>query len=472
MTVKLRQWQSQCVDAALARYQTQSHFMCLATPGAGKTIMAAELAARLIAMGKIDFVLCFSPSSEVNDSIRSTFSKRLNKRFDGLMGAIGSVYTYQFMPSLTEAFWQILRTHKVFVIMDEVHHLKGNLLSNANAWGEEVLLNIQYHAAYTLALSGTPWRSDKAPIVLSRFTEPDNTIHCDFSYGLKQAIADNVCRQPNIVLIDNNKIKLEIDQEIETFASIAELLLDPRYSYQALINHHQIMHYMLNQSVKKLAEIRLSNPNAGGLVVAASIKHAKQLLQILVSDLKQNACIVTSNLKHPSRIIDGFRQNNTQWIVSVGMISEGTDIPRLQVCCHLSRIKTEMHYRQVLGRILRVNSDETQQAWLFTLAETNLTEFAYRIDQDLPEQSVVIEQTGSQDLDLELPQLTSSEATQGNIGNELHVDLLGFSLSNTNGHASTSHKSAIDEENSYNLALLGSYKEQIVRMFDNYLLSS
>ena len=35
------------------------------------------------------------------------------------------------------------------------------------------------------------------------------------------------------------------------------------------------------------------------------------------------------------------------------MISEGTDIPRLRVCCHLSRIRTELRYRQVLGRILR-----------------------------------------------------------------------------------------------------------------------
>ena len=32
------------------------------------------------------------------------------------------------------------------------------------------------------------------------------------------------------------------------------------------------------------------------------------------------------------------------------MISEGTDIPRLQLCCYLSRIRTELHYRQVLGR--------------------------------------------------------------------------------------------------------------------------
>ncbi|MBB1317344.1 DEAD/DEAH box helicase family protein [Shewanella sp. SR43-4] len=466
--MKLRQWQSQCVDAALARYQTQSHFMCLATPGAGKTIMAAELAARLIAMGKIDFVLCFSPSSEVNDSIRSTFSKRLNKRFDGLMGAIGSVYTYQFMPSLTEAFWQLLRTHKVFVIMDEVHHLKGSLLTNANAWGEEVLLNIQYNAAYTLALSGTPWRSDKAPIVLSRFTEPDNTIHCDFSYGLKQAIEDNVCRQPNIALIDNDKIRLDVDLESETFSSIAELLKGSGFSYKALINNQQVMHYMLSQGIKKLEQIRQENPLAGGLIVASSIKHAKQLYQILIADFKQTACIVTSKLKHPSHTIEAFRQNDTQWIVSVGMISEGTDIPRLQVCCHLSRIKTEMHYRQVLGRILRVTSAEVQKAWLFTLAEASLTEFAYRIDQDLPENSVIVEQTESQELNLALS--NNSRSTELNHDNSTNLQISGLSLSTK--PSIQPHLCDIEQENHYNLALLGGYKEQIVRMFDTHLLSS
>jgi superfamily II DNA or RNA helicase len=466
--VKLRQWQSQCVDAALARYQTQSHFMCLATPGAGKTIMAAELAARLIAMGKIDFVLCFSPSSEVNDSIRSTFSKRLNKRFDGLMGAMGSVYTYQFMPSLTEAFWQLLRTHKVFVIMDEVHHLKGSLLTNANAWGEEVLLNIQYNAAYTLALSGTPWRSDKAPIVLSRFTEPDNTIHCDFSYGLKQAIEDNVCRQPNIALIDNDKIRLDVDLESETFSSIAELLKGSGFSYKALINNQQVMHYMLSQGIKKLEQIRQDNPLAGGLIVASSIKHAKQLYQILIADFKQTAFIVTSKLKHPSHTIEAFRQNDTQWIVSVGMISEGTDIPRLQVCCHLSRIKTEMHYRQVLGRILRVTSVEVQKAWLFTLAEASLTEFAYRIDQDLPENSVIVEQTESQELNLALS--NNSRSTELNHDNSTNLQISGLSLSTK--PSIQPHLCDIEQENHYNLALLGGYKEQIVRMFDTHLLSS
>lgn len=470
--IKLRNWQVRCVEKALDTYQIQNHFLCLATPGAGKTVMASELAIRLLDQGDIDFVLCFSPSTEVNESIEQTFSKRLKRSFDGLIGAIGGVYTYQSMPSLSDEFWQLLRDHNVLVVLDEIHHLKGTEVCNANAWGEEVLINIQNQASYTLALSGTPWRSDKAPIVLSKFTEPDNTIHCDFIYGLKEAIADGVCREPKIVLIDNNLIKLEDNNQQEIFLSIEQLLSESTVNFQGLVTNPQIMEHMLSESVQKLSEIRTVDTNAGGLVIASSINHAKQLHQILVGKFGQSACIVTSNLKHPSRIIDDFRQNDTQWVVSVGMISEGTDIPRLQVCCHLSRIKTEMHYRQVLGRILRVNSNIPQQAWFFTLAETSLTEFAYRIDQDLPDLSVVIKQTGTQDLDLEIPQLASSEATQVNIDNELHVDLSGFSLSNTNGHASASHMSAIDEENTYNLALLGSYKEQIVSMFDNYLFSS
>jgi superfamily II DNA or RNA helicase len=70
------------------------------------------------------------------------------------------------------------------------------------------------------------------------------------------------------------------------------------------------------------------------------------------------------------------------------MISEGTDIPRLQVCCHLSHVKTELYFRQVLGRILRVTSNTNQDAWLYTFAEPKLSKFAKRVDVELPEQDV------------------------------------------------------------------------------------
>jgi superfamily II DNA or RNA helicase len=456
--MQLRNWQTRCVNEALRCYEFQQHFMCLATPGAGKTIMAASLAARLMELKKVDFILCFSPSIEVNESIEITFTKIFNRRFDGLLGALGGIYTYQSMSSFSSKFWQLLKTSKVFVILDEVHHLKGTELCNANAWGEEVLLNIQNQAAYTLALSGTPWRSDQAPIVLSRFTGPDNTIHCDFVYGLQEAVDNGVCKKPNIVLIDNDKIELGTTKGSKVFNSIAELLTQTKFSYQSLINNTQIVHYMLHQCVQKLDELRYENPRAGGLVVASSIHHAMELYRILKSDFKQSACIVTSNLKNTSTIIDTYRNKTTQWIVSVGMISEGTDVPRLQVCCHLSRIRTEMHYRQVLGRILRI-SDNAKQAWLFTLAESALIDFANRIGKDLPDYPVVFALNENQKLNIE-----SSNY-------EFDIDV----IENTNVLSWKENKSSsilkkapkptdLDEDNQFNLALLGGYKEKLINM--------
>ena len=87
----------------------------------------------------------------------------------------------------------------------------------------------------------------------------------------------------------------------------------------------------------------------------------------------------------PSDLIRDYRTSNEEWIISVGMISEGTNIPRLQVCCHLTNIKTEMHYRQILGRTLRVTSSPDQSAILYMLAEPKLVEYAYRVNQDIPD---------------------------------------------------------------------------------------
>lgn len=89
------------------------------------------------------------------------------------------------------------------------------------------------------------------------------------------------------------------------------------------------------------------------------------------------------------------------------MISEGTDIPRLQVCCHMSSIKTELYFRQVLGRILRVNGLGNQQAWLFTFAEPSLIEFSEQVEQDLPTSCTLTKVTNSAVYEIKTPTKTS-----------------------------------------------------------------
>ncbi|MDO6775118.1 DEAD/DEAH box helicase family protein [Shewanella sp. 3_MG-2023] len=393
--MQLRQWQSECVNRALKHFHAnQRHFLCLATPGAGKTIMAAEVAARLFEQDLIDFVLCFSPSVNILQGIQKTFSLRLECRFDGVIGSVGCSYTYQGMLSFKEDFWQLLKRNRVLVIFDEIHHCSGSTLEDANAWGEEILLNIQDQAQYTLALTGTPWRSDQAPIVLSRYLDPDNQIQCDYVYGLKEAVKDGVCRNPKIVLIDNEELLVtNQDNEIQTFNSFDALFKGSSISYQSVIKNDLAIHHVLNLAIDKLESIRQLNPSAAGLVVASSIEHAFYILKTLKDTFQQTATIVTYQEVTPSDTINKFRHDDSQWIVSVGMISEGTDIPRLQVCCHLSRVKTELYFRQLLGRILRITEDIDQQAWLFIFAEPKLVEFAHRIELELPESHVVIRES-------------------------------------------------------------------------------
>ncbi|EPW5429878.1 DEAD/DEAH box helicase [Vibrio cholerae] len=386
MSAMLRKWQHDCATQALNKYLSgRSHFFCQATPGAGKTVFAAEVAKRLLESKAIDLVLCFSPTISVAESIKRTFAHTLSCNFNGGLGAIGQSLTYQSIQFLNEEFWSLLARYRVFVVFDEIHHCAGSEEEDSNKWGSQILSKVQGLAKYTLALSGTPWRSDELPIVMAEYSDPEGQLIVDYQYSLRQAIDDRVCRLPKIVLIDNEQLTITKNRENQSFSSIAELLKQTKTTYQSIIHNDDSIEYLLDLGCRKLAQIRMRTPNAGGLVVAASVQHAEKIRQLLLTKFRQSASIVTYLHDEPMSEIDAYRAGSTQWIVSVGMISEGTDIPRLQVCCHLSSIKTELYFRQVLGRILRVNNQANQEAWLFTFAEPSLIEYSERIEQDIPD---------------------------------------------------------------------------------------
>lgn len=67
----LRVWQKECSERALRKFKdNHRHFFCQATPGAGKTVLAATIASRLLQDDMVDSVLCFSPSLTVSDGIK------------------------------------------------------------------------------------------------------------------------------------------------------------------------------------------------------------------------------------------------------------------------------------------------------------------------------------------------------------------------------------------------------------------
>ncbi|GAA5133039.1 DEAD/DEAH box helicase [Thalassotalea piscium] len=389
--MQLRQWQVSCINKALKQYLNgDSHFLTLATPGAGKTLMASELGDRLLKNNLVDLIICFSPSSIVSQDFSQSLQVRINERFDGLLGAKGHSLTYQSLQYLDANFWQLFERYRVFVIFDEIHHCAGSTIDNANAWGEQIILNIQDKAKYTLALTGTPWRSDAAPIVLSNYMHPSNKITCDYVYGLSQAITDDVCRVPQIIAVDNNNISVVDIEETKTFTSFKCLLSQSIIPYQEIIENEKVIKYIISSAQKKLDSIRVKNAEAAGLIVASSVEHARQISAFMKTYFNEDAVVVTYRENEPTSIIQQFRHAQTKWIISVGMISEGTNIPRLQVCCHLTNIKTEMHFRQILGRILRMTDSTNQEAVMFMPAEPKLLEYAYRVKQDVPFEADVV----------------------------------------------------------------------------------
>lgn len=343
--MKLRRWQREAVSRCISCFLNgQNHFLCLATPGAGKTYMASTVAKTLLENGEVDFVFCFSPSLNVSLSFQSTLESVLGVRLNGLLGAKGNVLTYQSMLNLGQSFWSLMKTYRTLVIFDEIHHCSGDHLGNANAWGQKIIQHIQGNATYSLALTGTPWRSDRIPIALTSYSK-EGKVHCDYSYGLEQAIKDGVCRTPKITVIDNEKITVQNDGIENVYGSISDLLKSSRCTYQQLLENLTLIRYLVEQSHKTLNTLRRTQPNAGGLIVAASVEHALLIASILESICGESPTVVTYLHDESQQAIQHFRDGQARWIVSVGMISEGTDIPRLQVCCHLTRVKTELYFR-------------------------------------------------------------------------------------------------------------------------------
>ncbi|WP_052384185.1 DEAD/DEAH box helicase [Litchfieldella xinjiangensis] len=411
----LRPWQIRCIQQALQSLSPETpHFLCQATPGAGKMLMASVLVNELMSRGEVDYVLYLGPTKAVVERAIETLSHVTGQPMHGRLGAAGAAYTYHALSHRLGELKALCQRAQVLLIWDESHHAAGRAeeeADTANSWGL-ALLALERHVHYTVALSGTPWRTDGSCLPLLRYVasaqdtegqrcsrdEADHhdesmvtqALEPDFVYSLSEAIRDQVCRLPHLQLIDNPAIQLTAyhpasgRQELHHYHSIPHLLRHPAMHYSQLLRHSEPMAHLLDRSCQQLRELRQHDPAAAGLVVASDIDHAEEIAEHL-EDRGETACLVTSRSPGAHKRLREFRESTAPWLVSVAMVSEGVDIPRLQVCCYLSHIRTEQRFRQVLGRIIRRKGDDDAACYLYALNEPSLRHYARRITEDLPD---------------------------------------------------------------------------------------
>lgn len=123
-------------------------------------------------------------------------------------------------------------------------------------------------------------------------------------------------------------------------------------------------------------------PDAGGLIVAMNQDHARQVAELVGRITGSRAHVAISDDPSASKTIEAFAHHKTQqWLVAVNMVSEGVDIPRLRVGVYATNVLTEMYFRQVVGRFVRMQEGlpKPQRAWLYLPKDATLVHYAKRI---------------------------------------------------------------------------------------------
>ena len=150
----------------------------------------------------------------------------------------------------------------------------------------------------------------------------------------------------------------------------------------ALSPEGEWMDEVLRDGDARLSEVRADgHPDAGGLVIASDQDHARAIAARLGSVSGERPELVMSDEPGASRRLADFASSDRRWLVSVLMVSEGVDIPRLRVGVYATAARTELFFRQVVGRFIRTTPrPRRQMSYLLMPADPRLKALAHEIE--------------------------------------------------------------------------------------------
>jgi superfamily II DNA or RNA helicase len=413
--IKLRPWQEEATTKAinwLLKDRKDKHFLLNAAPGSGKTIAACTIARELFDRNEIDRVIVIAPRSEVVNQWAKDFNLVTQRPMSKVTGVDGNIdylgmdvcATWSAIQGLALGFHDLCNKNRTLVICDEHHHAAVEA-----AWGDSADSAFT-QASFVLVLTGTPIRSDGAQSVWLAYHDSGAISHpSDGTYTLTygQAVDLGYCR-PITFHRHEGRFTVELDTGESTQVSGNEktelpknlkkipglqraldyykLTCTPQYkkgTTNPLMTGYQAT--MLEAAMIKLDDLRNRMPKAGGLVIAPTIEMAKYFVELIEIMEGETPMLVHSQLPNAESRIAAFRNSAKKWLVSVAMVSEGVDIPRLRVLVYLPSARTELAFRQAVGRVVRTTSpDDDTRAYVVIPTLEAFEQYARRVEEEIP----------------------------------------------------------------------------------------
>jgi superfamily II DNA or RNA helicase len=361
----------------------QKDYLLVAVPGAGKTFWTMHTARELIKAGRIEQIVIVAPTTHVKGQwARTAHELGLDiesdyRNSDGAWprDADGVVMTYSQMHQQRALHRKNVSRRPTLVVLDEVHHLQETA-----GWGEAAQEAFDM-AAYRIHLSGTPWNKDGyIPWITYG---PDGCPVADASYSYQHSLTDGVNCD---VFFPKQGAQVEWEFDGQLFRHTFEDELPERDRARRLaatlaVPESDFIAQTFAQADEELTRIRQMprQDRAGGLIIAMNIIHAN-LIADLIADLgRPRPLVITSDKPGAAHDLRAFTTSTDRWLVSVRMVSEGVDIPRLRVLIYATNYTTRLFFRQAVGRVIR---GPEPPAVVFLPADPLLLKYAAEIREE------------------------------------------------------------------------------------------
>ncbi len=426
MTFQPRKWQQDCLvrfEQKLAQGKTT--FVFEACMGAGKSTMAAMIAQSVLNKHEnkhkneheIDHVIVLVPwrsiqgdtdkgmlgtFAEVGLDPRDrffTYSRRQPRQPRPRMDATITLYQEMCCQEAVDTLVMWKRDGFRFaLICDEIHHT--NEINST--WGTYVE-QIRTLATYSVFMSGTYFRSDRKPISCVPLDQNDEPVK-DYRFSYASGVKENVVRavttreiDANVLLYDkSNDRKYELLLSETTSKELSEA------KKQVLDPHGECMRHMIENVHAALMQTRTKFPDAACLFVcrpgggddftregggeSIEDRNVHKIARQIESLTGASPTVVTHRDKDAVGKIARFRRGTDPYLVAINMVSEGCDIPRLRAVAFCRYTRSEMLFRQIVGRALRLHDPEDgTAAQIYLPAFPKLIEFAERLYNEAQE---------------------------------------------------------------------------------------
>lgn len=348
--MQLRPYQQQAVDATIQHFKQSTASAVLVLPtGAGKSLIIAELARQ--ARGKVLILTHVKELVAQNAEKAATFTEHVSIYAAGLKQKNSSSKTV--VASVQSAARNLAAFNTTFslLIIDECHRVSNNADSQYQQLCQ--YLQTRNPNLKILGLTATPYRLGSGWIYRQHYHGYVGNTHnpvfaqCIFELPLRPLIKQGYLTPPKLydgLSAQYDFSKLLPEQNGDYAEDKVNDLLGKMGRATKLIVH-------------QLASI--GKHRKGVIIFAATIKHAEEVMQLLVSE---SAALLTATTPAQERdkLINNFKSGKLKFLVNVAVLTTGFDAPHVDLIAILRPTASVSLFQQMVGRGLRLAPGKTE----------------------------------------------------------------------------------------------------------------